>query len=365
MPQIYFDNFPRVNYRMPDDSEVFLTNFTPGIKIGNDARDDISLYAKYTISDGARPDVVSQLIYGTPQYAWTFFAVNEQLANGISAWPLSSKQMDIINARAYDSRGVVTADMHSPVIVEGFDITGNMDGASSIDDINMKRYAPTLEYIPFSYIPGTYSSGAKCSILEYNTGRRQIILDTSTVQGTSVQSLFNATHYKLRRTANTPASYTTDVIAAYGLDTDEYVDDIVYLVLADINGDLFSWSNMRYAPHTFISTDSETGETISGSLYDISSAGGITVQLEPYSYPVYQTNGSEVFTADGATQVLQNLIRFKVIRTSNSSLSGLQWISYEQKEVIENDAKRTIRVVKPTRVAEFARNYFNAIREIQ
>lgn len=87
----YFSNFNRVSYDIFDDgSPQLITNIATYSKIGGKLLDDASFYSTYTIPDGYRPDNVSEDLYGTPEYYWTFFVINDHLKNYYSDWPRSS-----------------------------------------------------------------------------------------------------------------------------------------------------------------------------------------------------------------------------------------------------------------------------------
>jgi len=55
--------------------------------------DNTTAYKFYEIINGERPDIVSQRLYGTPDFYWTFFVVNDFLHDGYRAWPMSQEQL--------------------------------------------------------------------------------------------------------------------------------------------------------------------------------------------------------------------------------------------------------------------------------
>ena len=55
--------------------------------------DQITTYKEYEINDGMRPDVLSSKLYGTPDYYWTFFIINDFLHDGLQVWPLSENML--------------------------------------------------------------------------------------------------------------------------------------------------------------------------------------------------------------------------------------------------------------------------------
>jgi len=90
----FFSQFPKINYdynrrgSMQNIVDLFRSARPQGNFIDNP-----SLYKKYNIQNGDRPDVVSYKLYGTTQYYWTFFVINDFLHDGIAAWPMSQEDL--------------------------------------------------------------------------------------------------------------------------------------------------------------------------------------------------------------------------------------------------------------------------------
>ena len=70
--------------------------------------DDITVYEYYQIKDGDRPDIVSNELYGTPEYYWTFFLCNEHLKNGLEQWPMSQQEFDDYMDAEYEGTAIIT-----------------------------------------------------------------------------------------------------------------------------------------------------------------------------------------------------------------------------------------------------------------
>jgi len=79
--------------------------------------DNYSAYKFYEIKNGERPDIVSQRLYGTSQYYWTFFVINDFLHDGMRAWPLSQEDLFDYIAKQYEGYAIET----NPVIVRDTD----------------------------------------------------------------------------------------------------------------------------------------------------------------------------------------------------------------------------------------------------
>lgn len=88
----YFRNFPLELYNFGDETEpAFFQNLTAYIDLIDRTSDDLNYYTIEYIRDGERPDQMSQRIYGTPDYYWTFFFMNEHLR--VSGWPIDETEL--------------------------------------------------------------------------------------------------------------------------------------------------------------------------------------------------------------------------------------------------------------------------------
>jgi hypothetical protein len=70
--------------------------------------DDSSIYTFYDIKNGERPDVVSSRLYGTPEYYWTFFIINDFLHDGMRVWPMSQEELTDYMKTEYDGFVITT-----------------------------------------------------------------------------------------------------------------------------------------------------------------------------------------------------------------------------------------------------------------
>lgn len=55
--------------------------------------DNVTVYKEFEINNGMRPDVLSQKLYGTPDFYWTFFIINDFLHDGLQTWPMSESSL--------------------------------------------------------------------------------------------------------------------------------------------------------------------------------------------------------------------------------------------------------------------------------
>lgn len=90
----YFNRFPEITYDFLNNGrKSTIPNIFRQIKIVNKRFDSIAVYEKYTIQE-ERPDQLSYKLYGTTDFYWTFFVVNESLRNVMNGWPLSSLALE-------------------------------------------------------------------------------------------------------------------------------------------------------------------------------------------------------------------------------------------------------------------------------
>ena len=82
----YFTNFRQVDYTYGDDfikrggGDLYFEltqDLTAYVDVIDELKNLAPFYRKYYILENDRPDQVSQKIYGTPAYHWTFYIMND------------------------------------------------------------------------------------------------------------------------------------------------------------------------------------------------------------------------------------------------------------------------------------------------
>ena len=90
----YFKLFPKIGYDYNREGVIQnVINIFRHVRPVQNYVDNLSAYKNYSIRNGERPDIVSQKLYGTPDYHWTFFIVNDFLHDGIGVWPMSQENL--------------------------------------------------------------------------------------------------------------------------------------------------------------------------------------------------------------------------------------------------------------------------------
>ena len=126
---MYFRNFPLINYRFGDnESSVLFPNMSAYVDIIDQVKQEVAFYEKYTILDGDRPDVVSEKLYGTPNYHWTFFAMNDGLRE--SGWPMPERELRELVKKRYPHRVVTTQSNIASFFLPGVNVLGKTSGTT-------------------------------------------------------------------------------------------------------------------------------------------------------------------------------------------------------------------------------------------
>ena len=121
----YFRQFPKVNYDFNRTGAVTqMLDIFRAVRPLPDLVDNFSGYRFYEIKNGERPDLVSTRLYGTPDFYWTFFVVNEFLHDGYRAWPMSQEDLLSYMEKEYDGK-VLEIRTTSTEDIEGFIATVN------------------------------------------------------------------------------------------------------------------------------------------------------------------------------------------------------------------------------------------------
>ena len=103
----YFRELPNLQYQSPYSnrisSESYITakNIFRRMKIRDDLKNVFSVFNKYEINDGDRPDNVAKELYGKSSFDWVVL-ITANIVNVRDEWPLSSKELYDFTVSKYD-----------------------------------------------------------------------------------------------------------------------------------------------------------------------------------------------------------------------------------------------------------------------
>jgi len=94
----YFRELPDLNYQSPlsrrtsSDEYVKVKNLFRRIKLRDDLQNVFTVFDKYQIADGARPDTVAEELYGRADLDWVVI-ISAGIVNIRNDWPLSDRDI--------------------------------------------------------------------------------------------------------------------------------------------------------------------------------------------------------------------------------------------------------------------------------
>lgn len=103
----YFRQFPEVLYKFGNnETSTKFQDLSVYIDVIDQVKDYASFYQNYHIQNGERPDQVSFNIYGTTDYYWTFWLMNDHLRE--QHWPIANSQLYLRAQQYYPNLSVRT-----------------------------------------------------------------------------------------------------------------------------------------------------------------------------------------------------------------------------------------------------------------
>lgn len=89
---MFFNQYEKIFYKFGDETKAAVfQNLTLYTDLIDQIKDDLSFYEVVTVQEGERPDQVSQRVYGSPAYYWTFYLMNDKLR--AQGWPVDRDQL--------------------------------------------------------------------------------------------------------------------------------------------------------------------------------------------------------------------------------------------------------------------------------
>lgn len=107
----YFRELPDVEYLSPLPSKkssldyVRVKNLFRRVKLRDDLQNVFTLFNKYQIPDGARPDTVAEALYGSAEYDWVVL-LSANITRVRDQWPLSDRDIYRFSENKYGIAGL-------------------------------------------------------------------------------------------------------------------------------------------------------------------------------------------------------------------------------------------------------------------
>jgi hypothetical protein len=94
----YFRELPNLEYQSflssskGSDEYLLVKNVFRRVKLRDDLQNVFTIFNKYQIQEGARPDTVAEELYGSSQYDWVVL-IGANIINVRNEWPLSDRDI--------------------------------------------------------------------------------------------------------------------------------------------------------------------------------------------------------------------------------------------------------------------------------
>lgn len=139
----YFRELPNLEYpsflsdKSKSDQRILVKNLFRRVKLRDDLQNVFTIFNKYQIPDGSRPDLIAEEIYGSSQYDWVVL-VCAGITRIRDQWPLSNKEL-------YDyAESIYGLDLNNIHHYETIEIKDSQNRlilpANQIVDANFKIY---------------------------------------------------------------------------------------------------------------------------------------------------------------------------------------------------------------------------------
>ena len=179
----HFRKYPRTLYTFGNE---VTQNGIQDISIYSDmidqVRNAIGVYKDYYIQSGERADQVSQTLYDTPEFHWTFMLMNPKLRE--CGWPLSDREIYKKAQQDYYHTVVTTKTRLGDKMAVGQTVTGLTSGATG--EIGYRII--DNGQIWFDDTTGTFLAGETATSTNANGVLESIVIS-------SVEDQYNAAHH--------------------------------------------------------------------------------------------------------------------------------------------------------------------------
>ena len=204
----FFKQFPQIDYDIQENGEISkIYDIYRHVDVVNKKTDDFTSYTFYEIKDGDRPDIISQKLYGTPDYYWTFFIINDFLQHGYNYFYKSYQTFMRGLQLEYEGKGAL-------VVLPNYDTSFNILGGIDIsnDIIKIGRKTTINDYQLLNLILNTSRPGIDIIKVIRNIDGAEKLFTLEQITDGTLESWVNASFDE-----ELPLDQATGAAAAYSL----------------------------------------------------------------------------------------------------------------------------------------------------
>jgi len=151
---MYFNSIKNALIDIDGSGNVdLMKNLTAKAKISDALINNAGYYQTVEVIDGERPDHLSQRLYGTEIYHWTFLLLNPQIKNIWDDWPMKYSQLVEYCTNKYQYLAADTdADLNNKFILNET-VTGGISSATG----KIKEIHVNMGYVVIEKTSGTFT----------------------------------------------------------------------------------------------------------------------------------------------------------------------------------------------------------------
>ena len=336
----FFNQFPKTSYSVLNDGvNTQIVDLYRYVDVVEQLASDVVAYSMVDIIDGERPDNLSHRLYGTPDYYWTFFFLNDALKEGQGAWPLSDAELKAAIKNQYEG----VAAYRFPYVTSA---SGDVFTIKEIP-IGNERYLPYLHLLyRFDTVfqdglPKGVHSKAKIKGIDVNLS--QIFIDTTNVEAisdstqplTSVQTAKGKT--AIFHDSSNSLNFTIRFINPHSPGDEGYAD--VEALRKEFQEALVKAAKALR------------------SGYEEADTGTIEQDYKLWNYQYWKDASLAPYSYYNPINVDEEITEFE------SGLEATNYISNADHEIEENDERKRIKVISSTYIQSFVTEYKKLINE--
>ena len=362
----FFKQFPKVNYSINNDGIInSVTDIYRYVDVRDKLASSVTAYQYVNLLDGERPDNLSYRLYGTPDYYWTFFILNDEFKNGLGSWPKSNYEITAKLDNEFEDISIY----HFPTRYLG----------SKVYTIKQLPFSEYNGYIKLARIIGTLVSSLGDSVYDKNVysiadivysenDTSQIWIDKTTTQ---LYSPHYGDLYQTEEYANTNPNDKNKILST------------------STNVLNTEWRLLFVNPYDIEDAEFEGVEVLRGQWLDAvrecikvapqdqafeilrdpttEDYANIYYWHQLYCHGVWaQGKTAPAYYYNNATNDVINDYEMYLNNTSGPTGPGAitqYYISYEEDIKRDNDSRTRIKYVVPSYIQQFSREYRNLINE--
>lgn len=349
---MFFKQFPEVKYSIENDGILSdMKDLYRYVDVVERSSANVMAYKIVETLDGERPDNLSQRLYGTPDYYWTFFITNDNLKDGIEAWPKAQNEV-----QAYiDNLHQNFSSFRFPYILQEDGQTANTLAGIPFQKEEYKDHLYLFALLDILSVDGelvkVYS---RAKIIDYKPNLSQVWIDSSTINWWSDYEPYKEQigdggniDSKYRRLMRRSIFYSGERADSF---------HIRFLNLLDESDEQYTEISKRNTK--FIEEIRELGKKFRPTDgFDFKSADAVEANYSLTTTQYWELGKNAPAHYYNPLSIDESITEYE------SGLEATNYVSREQDILDDNDALRRIKYVSPQYIQAFALEYKKLINE--